>query len=97
MPAEPASIASPAGTLCPAQHDSGYSVDGGFAQYAKASAAYAGRLPEDIHVEPTSYAQMAPILRAAVTTYKGIKETETRPGEWIAISGLGGLGHVAVQ
>ena len=84
-------------TLCPAQHDSGYSVDGGFAQYAIASAAYAGRLPENIHIEPTSYAQMAPILCAGVTTYKGIKETETRPGEWIAISGLGGLGHVAVQ
>src|SRR3546814_266410 len=40
---------------------------------------------------------LAPILCAGVTTYKGIKETETRPGEWIAISGLGGLGHVAVQ
>jgi propanol-preferring alcohol dehydrogenase len=40
---------------------------------------------------------MAPILCAGVTTYKGIKETEARPGEWIAISGIGGLGHVAVQ
>ncbi len=40
---------------------------------------------------------MAPILCAGVTTYKGIKETEARPGEWIAISGPGGLGHVAVQ
>jgi propanol-preferring alcohol dehydrogenase len=40
---------------------------------------------------------MAPILCAGVTTYKGIKETETRPGQWIAISGIGGLGHLAVQ
>ena len=40
---------------------------------------------------------MAPILCAGVTTYKGIKETEARPGEWIAISGIGGLGHSAVQ
>ena len=40
---------------------------------------------------------MAPILCAGVTTYKGIKETEARPGEWIAISGIGGLGHVAIQ
>jgi propanol-preferring alcohol dehydrogenase len=39
----------------------------------------------------------APILCAGVTTYKGIKETEAKPGEWIAISGIGGLGHVAVQ
>jgi propanol-preferring alcohol dehydrogenase len=40
---------------------------------------------------------MAPILCAGVTTYKGIKETEARPGEWIAISGIGGLGHIAIQ
>ena len=43
------------------------------------------------------FAAMAPILCAGVTTYKGIKETEARPGEWIAISGIGGLGHVAIQ
>jgi propanol-preferring alcohol dehydrogenase len=40
---------------------------------------------------------MAPILCAGVTTYKGLKQTEARPGQWVAISGLGGLGHVAVQ
>jgi alcohol dehydrogenase, propanol-preferring len=43
------------------------------------------------------FIEMAPILCAGVTTYKGIKETEARPGEWIAISGIGGLGQVAVQ
>ena len=79
-------------TLCARQHDSGYSVDGGFAQYAIASAAYAARLPEEV-----DFAQIAPILCAGVTTYKGLKQTEARPGEWVAISGLGGLGHVAVQ
>ena len=40
---------------------------------------------------------MAPILCAGVTTYKGLKETEARPGEWVAISGVGGLGHLAIQ
>jgi alcohol dehydrogenase, propanol-preferring len=40
---------------------------------------------------------MAPILCAGVTSYKGIKETEARPGEWIAISGIGGLGQLAVH
>ena len=40
---------------------------------------------------------MAPILCAGVTTYKGLRETEARPGEWVAISGVGGLGHVAIQ
>ena len=40
---------------------------------------------------------MAPILCAGVTTYKGLKETEAKPGEWVAISGVGGLGHLAIQ
>jgi alcohol dehydrogenase, propanol-preferring len=79
-------------TLCRAQHNTGYGVDGGYAEYVIASAAYVGRLPEK-----TSFIEMAPILCAGVTTYKGIKETDTRPGEWVAISGIGGLGHVAVQ
>lgn len=41
--------------------------------------------------------EMAPILCAGVTVYKGLKETETKPGEWVTISGIGSLGHVAVQ
>jgi len=40
---------------------------------------------------------VAPLLCAGVTTYKGLKETDTRPGEWVVISGVGGLGHLAVQ
>jgi propanol-preferring alcohol dehydrogenase len=40
---------------------------------------------------------IASILCAGVTTNKGLKETDTRPGQWVAISGIGGLGHVAVQ
>jgi propanol-preferring alcohol dehydrogenase len=39
----------------------------------------------------------APLICAGITTYKGIKRTEARPGEWIVISGAGGLGHLAVQ
>ena len=79
-------------TLCESQHCSGYSVNGSFAEYAIGSAAYVGRLPDR-----PDFAALAPILCAGVTTYKGIKETEARPGEWVAISGIGGLGHVAVQ
>jgi propanol-preferring alcohol dehydrogenase len=79
-------------TLCEAQHNSGYSVDGAFAEYVIGSAAYVARLPDR-----ADFAAMAPILCAGVTTYKGIKETETTPGQWLAISGLGGLGHLAVQ
>jgi alcohol dehydrogenase, propanol-preferring len=79
-------------TLCPTQHDSGYSVNGSFAEYAIGAAPFVARLPKG-----GDFAELAPILCAGVTTYKGIKETEARPGEWIAISGVGGLGHVAIQ
>ncbi|MET1082177.1 MAG: alcohol dehydrogenase AdhP [Burkholderiales bacterium] len=79
-------------TLCEKQHNSGYGVNGTFAEYAIGSAAYVGRLPAN-----ADFVAMAPILCAGVTTYKGIKETEARPGEWIAVSGIGGLGHIAIQ
>jgi alcohol dehydrogenase, propanol-preferring len=79
-------------TLCLEQRNSGYSVNGSFAQYALAHADYLGRIPEGL-----SFVDAAPILCAGVTTYKGLKETGTRPGEWVVISGAGGLGHVAIQ
>lgn len=79
-------------TLCESQRNTGYSVNGGFAEYVVAPAAYVGHLPAG-----ADFAAMAPILCAGVTTYKGLKETDAHPGEWVAISGIGGLGHVAVQ
>jgi propanol-preferring alcohol dehydrogenase len=79
-------------TLCEAQHNSGYSVDGGYADYMVAPAAYVGRLPDN-----PDFIALAPILCAGVTTYKGLKETEAKPGQWVVISGAGGLGHVAIQ
>jgi len=79
-------------TLCEHQHNTGYSVNGGFAEYVIASAAFAARLPAGV-----DFAALAPILCAGVTTYKGLKETDARPGEWVVISGIGGLGQVAVQ
>lgn len=79
-------------TLCEDQQNGGYSVDGGFAEYVIADARYVGHLPKN-----TNFLEMAPILCAGVTVYKGLKETETKAGEWVAISGIGGLGHVAVQ
>ena len=56
------------------------------------NADYAARHPDG--VDPV---EVAPILCAGVTVYKGLKVTDTRPGQWVAISGIGGLGHVAVQ
>jgi len=79
-------------TLCPSQHNTGYSVNGTYAEFVLAKADYVGHLPAGADLE-----QIAPILCAGVTTYKGLKETEAKAGEWVAISGIGGLGHVAVQ
>ena len=79
-------------SLCLTQNNTGYSVDGSFAEYVIGSARYVGRLPDN-----PDFASLAPILCAGVTTYKGIKETEAKPGEWIAISGVGGLGELAIQ
>lgn len=79
-------------TLCSSQLNSGYSVNGSFAEYALADPKYVGRLPSNLEWGPA-----APILCAGVTVYKGLKETEVKPGEWVLISGIGGLGHMAVQ
>lgn len=79
-------------TLCASQQNSGYSVNGSFAEYTLADPGYVGRLPANLDFGPA-----APVLCAGVTVYKGLKETEVRPGEWVAISGIGGLGHMAVQ
>lgn len=79
-------------TLCESQRNTGYSVNGTFAEYVVAKADFVGHLPAN-----PDFAALAPILCAGVTTYKGLKETEARPGEWVVISGIGGLGHVAIQ
>ncbi|GMV30467.1 MAG: zinc-dependent alcohol dehydrogenase [Rhodanobacteraceae bacterium] len=79
-------------TVCEHQHNTGYGINGTFAEYAIGTADYVARLP----AQP-DFRALAPILCAGVTTYKGIRETEVRPGQWIAISGIGGLGHIAVQ
>ncbi|MBL7249334.1 alcohol dehydrogenase AdhP [Alloalcanivorax marinus] len=79
-------------TLCESQQNTGYSVNGGFADYTLADAGYVGRLPDNV-----DFLEIAPVLCAGVTVYKGLKMTEARPGQWVVISGIGGLGHMAVQ
>jgi len=79
-------------TLCPQQENTGYSVDGGFAEYLLAEAAYVGHIPDNL-----DSIESAPILCAGVTTYKGLKQTNTKPDDWVVIVGAGGLGHMAVQ
>lgn len=79
-------------TLCEAQKNTGYSVNGAFAEYVVADADYVGRLPAK-----ADFLEVAPVLCAGVTVYKGLKVTEARPGDWVVVSGVGGLGHMAVQ
>jgi propanol-preferring alcohol dehydrogenase len=79
-------------TLCEQQRNTGYSVDGGYAEYFLAEAAFAARVP--VGVDPF---EAAPLTCAGVTTYKAIKVGRVQPAELVAISGVGGLGHMAVQ
>jgi propanol-preferring alcohol dehydrogenase len=79
-------------TLCEGQQNTGYSVNGGFAEYVLADPNYVGHLPAK-----ASFVDIAPILCAGVTVYKGLKTTDSRPGDWVVVSGIGGLGHMAVQ
>ena len=79
-------------TICKSGEATGYTKPGGYAEYMVAPAAFVGRLPEG-----TDPYAMAPILCAGVTTYRGLKRTGARPGQWVAIAGIGGLGHIAIQ
>ena len=79
-------------TVCAQAQFGGYTVNGGFAEYIIADPNYVAHVPAGL-----TAVEAAPLVCAGITTYKGIKQTEARPGEWMAISGAGGLGHLAIQ
>jgi propanol-preferring alcohol dehydrogenase len=79
-------------TLCLAQQNTGYTIDGTYAEYAIASAGHVVRVPDGI--DPI---EAAPLTCAGVTTYKAVKVAAVRPSELVAVFGIGGLGHLAVQ
>jgi propanol-preferring alcohol dehydrogenase len=79
-------------TICPAETFTGYNTNGAFAEYLLADPNYVAHIPAGI-----SATEAAPIICAGITSYKGIKQTEAKPGEWLAVSGIGGLGHLAIQ
>jgi len=79
-------------TLCERQQMTGYTVNGSYADYVLADPNYVGKLPDDLEFAPA-----APVLCAGVTVYKGLKVLDCKPGDWVAVSGVGGLGHMAVQ
>uniref|UniRef100_UPI00258C8871 alcohol dehydrogenase AdhP n=1 Tax=uncultured Pseudomonas sp. TaxID=114707 RepID=UPI00258C8871 len=79
-------------TLCRQVKNAGYTVDGGMAEACIVKADYSVKVPEGL-----SSAAASSITCAGVTTYKAVKTSNIRPGQWIAIYGLGGLGNLALQ
>jgi propanol-preferring alcohol dehydrogenase len=77
---------------CQSQRNTGYTVPGTFAEYCTVSAGCAVPLPP--HGDPV---QLAPVMCAGVTTWKGLQQMGAPPGAWVVISGVGGIGHLAVQ
>ncbi|HXG95270.1 MAG TPA: zinc-dependent alcohol dehydrogenase [Blastocatellia bacterium] len=78
--------------LCSNQLITGAMVDGGYAEFIKAKASHALKVPEALSSE-----QAAPFFCAGVTVYRAIKNAAVEPGQRVAIFGVGGLGHLAVQ
>ncbi len=79
-------------TLCPSARYTGYTVNGGFAEYVLADAAFVGIVPAQI--DPLD---AAPLTCAGVTTYKAVKVSGARSSDLVAVFGVGGLGHLALQ
>jgi propanol-preferring alcohol dehydrogenase len=79
-------------TLCLEQKNMGYSIDGGFGEYATAYSRYVVKVPD--RIDPFD---AAPLTCAGVTTYKAVKVAGTRSSDLVAVFGVGGLGHLAIQ
>lgn len=79
-------------TVCAEAQFGGYTRNGGFAEYILADPNYVAHVPAGL-----SAIEAAPLICAGVTSYKGLKETNAKPGQWVVVSGIGGLGHLAVQ
>ena len=78
--------------LCTRQRITGVMVDGGYAEYAKAPASHVIQIPHALSSE-----QAAPLLCAGVTVHRALKQAKMCAGQRLAVFGVGGLGHIAVQ
>jgi len=78
--------------VCAEAQFGGYTKNGGFAEYIVADPNYVAHIPAHLAARDA-----APLICAGITSYKGIKETQARPGEWVVVSGVGGLGHLGIQ
>jgi propanol-preferring alcohol dehydrogenase len=78
--------------LCVKQKITGLTVDGGYAEFVKAPASHATKIPDAV-----SSVQAAPLFCAGVTVYRAIMQARPQRGQRIAVFGIGGLGHLAIQ
>jgi propanol-preferring alcohol dehydrogenase len=78
--------------LCVKQQITGVTVDGGFADFVKASASHALKIPAQL-----SSSDAAPLFCAGVTVYRALRHAKIQPGQRLAVFGVGGLGQLAVQ
>jgi alcohol dehydrogenase, propanol-preferring len=78
--------------LCAKQKITGVTVDGGFAEFVRAPASHVVRIPDGL-----SSVEAAPLFCAGVTVYRALRRAHVSPGQRLAIFGIGGLGHLAVQ
>ncbi len=78
--------------LCQRADISGVTYDGGYADYVIAPANALAHIPSDL-----SNINAAPLMCAGITTYNALRNSGARPGDLVAILGIGGLGHLAVQ
>lgn len=79
-------------TLCRSVKNAGYTVDGAMAEQVIVTADYAVKVPEKL--DP---AAASSITCAGVTTYKAVKVSNVKPGQWLGVFGIGGLGNLALQ
>jgi D-arabinose 1-dehydrogenase-like Zn-dependent alcohol dehydrogenase len=77
---------------CERQQITGFSYDGGYAQYLVAPQEALARIPETL-----SSKEAGPLLCAGITTFNALRNSGARGGDRVAIQGIGGLGHLAVQ
>src|SRR5580692_9815555 len=78
--------------LCVKPKITGVSVDGGYAEFVNVPASHATRIPDGL-----SSVDAAPLFCAGVTVYRALKHAKIQPGQRLAVFGIGGLGHLAVQ
>ena len=70
----------------------GLTINGGFSEYMVASSTVVRKVPDDISPQ-----EAAPLFCAGATVYGALRASDPKPGQWIAIIGIGGLGHLGVQ